>query len=1023
MTEKLSCEGSNMCLKRKKKPIIKLGILLSCVSLAIVLICACDGSNASSSVPRRSYYGALSFKVDIIPASIDTDRDISRNANAPEPNICNDYGVDTIAVKVLGTDGQAVAEASWECARHHGKIESIPTGSDYTVLCIGRVRGQSRWQGEVGQVSVVDRQTTDIGTIIMHYVGDDQTAPLLSYSMPADGENDVVLNTFIVAAFDDNLAASSISDQAITVSAGGNPIPGQVVFHPGNSAFYFQPAEALNPSTIYSVILDASLADGAGITDAAGNVCGQDYTWQFTTGDSMDSQVPQVTATMPAAGAAGVDPYAPISATFNESLNPAALKEELFTVASGQTTVAGSVTYDHTTRTLTFTPHNPLAYLTDYDVSVHAGVVDMAQNPMPEPSKTWTFRTMETQYALTVVKQGSGNGTITSEPVGIDCGDHCNARFYEGADIALQVVPDENSQFEGWTELSCSNTLCNMSIQEDTTLTANFTLKSHTINASASAGGSINPSGRVAVDHDNGISFEFTSNEGYYFADLQVDGVSYQPSNVYEFVQVREDHTIQAIFKPKTLVDQQVSESGNGRTWATAFKSIQEAINQTNPGGEIWLSEGTYSVSAPIVVNKELTIRGGFNKTETYLEDRSQDHRTTIDGNKTVGCMRATAEVSIENIIFNNGTSAKGGGLNCTAAVTLENTTFSNCTADDGGGIYSNQRLNMINCEFLNDQALTGSGGAIFIQGTENNRAGLNLSGCRFEDNISWYDLYDEGGLYGGGAIFSNYSDALIISDSNFTNNRAFHGGAIYMVNGDTASIGACRFDENNAREPAGQGGAIYNKDCLLQVSGTAFADNGGFDGGAIFAHPSARTSHGISVISNSGFDGNGGSNKGAAVYIVEGNFRIVNSLFFSNTGLCAGAVCAEDEASLDVVNSTIVNNHGDMGGISATSTTSVVNSILWGNQSNGNPDIAQVSVGMAVQYSDIDQEGFQGINGNIRVTPGFVNAQGEDFRLSEGSSCVDKGNNDAQFLPPNDLDGNSRIIGQYVDMGAYEKP
>jgi predicted outer membrane repeat protein len=608
-------------------------------------------------------------------------------------------------------------------------------------------------------------------------------------------------------------------------------------------------------------------------------------------------------------------------------------------------------------------------------------------------------------------------------PAGIDCGNHCDARFYEGADISLQAVADENSHFEGWNENSCSNAECNITIQQDTTLTATFTLKSYTINADSSPGGSIKPAGKVLVDHDKGISFEFTSNEGYYLADIQVDGVSHRPSGVYEFVQVREDHTIQAIFKPKTLVDHQVSASGNGLSWDTAFKSIQEAINQTEPGGEIWISEGIYSVSAPIVVNKELTIRGGFNKTEIYLEDRSPDRRTTIDGNMTVGCMRVTAQASIDNLIFTNGTSARGGGLNCTAAVALENTTFSNCTADDGGGVYSNQRLNMINCDFINDQALTGSGGAIFIQGTENGRAGLNLTGCRFEDNISWYDQYYEGGLYGGGAIFSNYSDAMIISDSIFTNNRAFHGGAIYMVNGDTASIQACRFDKNNAREPAGMGGAIYNKACLLLVSGATFDENGGFDGGAIFTHPSLRTSHGISVISHSEFYDNGGSNKGAAVYIVEGNFRIVNSLFISNDGLCAGAVCAEDEALLDVVNSTIVNNHGDVGGISALKSTTVVNSILWGNQSNVGPNSAQVSSGMAVQYSDIDQQGYEGNNGNIRVAPAFVNAQGGNYRLSDSSQCIDSGNNDAQFLPMNDLDGNSRIIGQLVDMGAYEKP
>jgi hypothetical protein len=392
-----------MHLRVKTKAMIKLGIIFCCVKLAIIFVCACDGTNVSSSMPDHSH-GVLSLKVDIIPAYADADRDISPKANVAAPDICADYGIDTIAVEVLGPNGRSVANASWECFLHNGVIENVPAGSDYTVICIGSVRDQHKWQGEVEQVNVAGGQTTDIGTLVMHYTGDDNTAPSLLYNLPADGENDVVLNTSIVATFDDRLAASSIPDQAITVSAGDNPVPGQIVFHPGNCALYFQPAEALQPLTNYSVTIDSSLPDGAGITDAAGNVCGQDYQWNFSTGDSIDSQVPQITSTMPAAGAEGVDPYAPISATFDESLNPAELNEGLFTVSSGQTTVAGRISYDHSTRTLTFTPGAPLAYLTDYEATVHTGVVDMAQNPMPEPSLTWTFRTMETQYSLSVIK-------------------------------------------------------------------------------------------------------------------------------------------------------------------------------------------------------------------------------------------------------------------------------------------------------------------------------------------------------------------------------------------------------------------------------------------------------------------------------------------------------------------------------------------------------------------------------------------------------------------------------------------
>ena len=57
-----------------------------------------------------------------------------------------------------------------------------------------------------------------------------------------------------------------------------------------------------------------------------------------------------------------------------------------------------------------------------------------------------------------------------------------------------------------------------------------------------------------------------------------------------------------------------------------------------------------------------------------------------------------------------------------------------------------------------------------------------------------------------------------------------------------------------------------------------------------------------------------------------------------------------------------------------------------------------------------------------LREVPGFVDETKNDFHLSSGSNCVDHGNNDAEYLPATDLDGNQRIIGPQVDMGVYER-
>jgi hypothetical protein len=69
---------------------------------------------------------------------------------------------------------------------------------------------------------------------------------------------------------------------------------------------------------------------------------------------------------------------------------------------------------------------------------------------------------------------------------------------------------------------------------------------------------------------------------------------------------------------------------------------------------------------------------------------------------------------------------------------------------------------------------------------------------------------------------------------------------------------------------------------------------------------------------------------------------------------------------------------------------------------------------------SQLPQEGLDNSIGGITVEPLFVNHEGGDFRLQPNSPCINAGNNAYAPAGP-DLDGNPRIAGGTVDIGAYE--
>lgn len=87
-----------------------------------------------------------------------------------------------------------------------------------------------------------------------------------------------------------------------------------------------------------------------------------------------------------------------------------------------------------------------------------------------------TGATVLTTQTLTASKLGTGSGTITSSPAGINCGSTCQATFNTNDSVTLTAAPTTGSSFTGWGG-NCSSFLltCPLTMDSNKNVTASFT--------------------------------------------------------------------------------------------------------------------------------------------------------------------------------------------------------------------------------------------------------------------------------------------------------------------------------------------------------------------------------------------------------------------------------------------------------------------------------------------------------------------------------------------------------------------
>ncbi len=441
--------------------------------------------------------------------------------------------------------------------------------------------------------------------------------------------------------------------------------------------------------------------------------------------------------------------------------------------------------------------------------------------------------------------------------------------------------------------------------------------------------------------------------------------------------------------------------------------------------------------------------------------------------------------ITIEDCVFEDNAidvSEDGGHGGCVSSVgstmSIARTDFISNRGYWGGAIYSEDSdIQISDCLFENN--LVGSG-CIFVAGGET--AVASISGSSFIGNVAngsgggqtghesglthnnQFSLKNNNGTRKRGALSQSKTGTMKIESSIFSENSGEYAAAVNsngiidisncLFEKNTASIGAIATNHGEALFVGNLGfqdGTSSISDCrIIDTHGGAITITGdvtmtnvlinGNDNNAVHLVDGDAVLSNVTITGNS--DETGTGQFGAAFYKEGGTLSIANSNIYNNP-------CGEidDTPALEGVAVTYTNLDVDFEGegnisadplfVAAPVATTMANysssesSVILDRYTGQLLDGTIIEIGndgvprtiTRIVNSEVFFEPIYPVEtGNMRVDIWGTSAttMDTDFHLQENSPCIDTGT-EAQVVATKDLDGNPRISGVTVDMGAYE--
>ena len=418
-----------------------------------------------------------------------------------------------------------------------------------------------------------------------------------------------------------------------------------------------------------------------------------------------------------------------------------------------------------------------------------------------------------------------------------------------------------------------------------------------------------------------------------------------------------------------------------GQTWATAWNTIGDAVNESSEGDEIWVAQGTYKEF--VVITNAVALFGGFVGTETNRDQRNFTWNTTTiygDGGGTNLTRNVVSILEVTNTLarldgFTVGKDPKVAG----SAI---------CSSNASPVIANNRICGLTNFAF---GVIQCRGGVPLVTNNDianNSTVPSDLIGTNY---------------IGAGGLYSEYSDAHIVGNR-IIGNKSKYGAGI------KTRYGAPVIEFNDIMGNS----ADYFSGGVECWKSSARISNNRIVGNSVTYFSSDEAGGGISISSC--------ENIIVANNLVMANYIVPSApLAYGSSG---GINCTMGGSGTIINNTVLYNRGGQAAGIWGTFNVSILNNIIaFGSTSVGLNGAAKSANNCIYGFkTNIYVPMFEqsGTNGNMDLDPMLDgDAQNPGWHLMPGSPCIGAG--DISQVSPywQDIDGEPRIQNSRVDIGA----